>query len=91
MAPALLPNWPRPTSIISLRQEREQELAAGRGSNPALRVTRWGKLQAVSIARVDIRAMMGRIEAPILANQVLASTSAVFGWAVQQEVLPANP
>jgi hypothetical protein len=35
--------------------------------------------------------MMGRIEAPILANQVLASTSAVFGWAVQQEVLPANP
>ena len=52
---------------------------------------RWGKLQAVSIARADVKAVMARIEAPILANQVLAATSAIFSWAVREEVLPANP
>ena len=37
---------------------------------------RWGKLQAASISRADVRAMMSRIEAPVLANQVLAAVSA---------------
>ena len=48
---------------------------------------RWGKLQAASISRADVRAMMSRIEAPVLANQVLAAVSAVFSWAVKQEVV----
>ena len=52
---------------------------------------RWGKLQAASIARADVRAMMGRIEAPIVANQMLAAVSAVFCWAVKEEILAANP
>ena len=52
---------------------------------------RWGKLQAASISRADIRAMMSRIEAPVLANQVLAAVSAVFSWAVKQEVVGTNP
>jgi len=54
-------------------------------------IPRWGKLQAASITRADARTMMGRIEAPILANQVLAAASAVFSWAVKQELIGANP
>jgi integrase len=52
---------------------------------------RWGKLQAASIRRADVRAMMSRIEAPVLANQVLAAVSAVFSWAIKQEVIGTNP
>src|SRR5262249_51259958 len=51
----------------------------------------WGGLTAQSITRADVRAMMGRIDAPILANQVLASASAIFNWAVRQELLSNNP
>ena len=35
--------------------------------------------------------MMSRIEAPILANQVLAAVSAIFSWAVKEEIIGANP
>jgi integrase len=53
---------------------------------------RWGKLQASSITRADVKAMLARIEgAPVLQNQVLAAVSAVFSWAVREEILPANP
>jgi integrase len=52
---------------------------------------RWGKLQSVSIVRADVKALMARIEAPILANQVLAAVSAIFSWAIKEEKLPANP
>jgi integrase len=52
---------------------------------------RWGKLQASTISRSDVKAMMGRIEAPIAANQTLAAVSAIFTWAVREEILPANP
>jgi integrase len=52
---------------------------------------RWGKLQAASLTRADVRGMMARIEAPILANQVLAAASAIFTWAVTQEILTSNP
>jgi integrase len=52
---------------------------------------RWGKLQANSISRSDIKTMMASIEAPIVANQTLAAVSAIFTWAVREEVLAANP
>jgi integrase len=52
---------------------------------------RWGKLQASTISRSDVKALMARIEAPVLANQVLAAVSAIFTWAVREEILPANP
>ena len=52
---------------------------------------RWGKLQASTITRGDVKALMARIDAPVLANQVLASVSAVFTWATREEILPANP
>ena len=34
---------------------------------------------------------MAGIEAPIVANQTLAAVSAIFTWAVREEILPANP
>jgi integrase len=52
---------------------------------------RWGKLDAKSITRADVKALMGRIEAPVLANQILAAASAIFSWAVKQEIVAVNP
>jgi integrase len=52
----------------------------------------WGKLSANTITRSDVRAMMSKLsEAPILANQVVAAASAIFTWAVNQELLSNNP
>ena len=53
---------------------------------------RWGKIKASAITRTDVRAVMARMsEAPITANQVLASASAIFSWAIRQEILTVNP
>jgi integrase len=52
---------------------------------------RWGKLQASSITRGDVKTMMARIEAPIVANQTLAAVSAIFSWGVKEEIVTANP
>jgi integrase len=52
---------------------------------------RWGKLQATTITRGDVKQMMARIEAPIVANQTLAAVSAIFSWAVKEELVAANP
>jgi integrase len=54
-------------------------------------VPKWGNLQASAISRADVRAAVGKIAAPILANQVLAAASAIFAWAVRQEVCASNP
>jgi integrase len=51
----------------------------------------WGELDASAITRADVRAMLGKINAPVLANQVLASASAIFTWAGRQEILTSNP
>jgi integrase len=52
---------------------------------------RWGKLQASSISRTDVKAMMAAIAAPITANQVLAAVSAIFSWGVREELVGTNP
>jgi integrase len=52
---------------------------------------RWGKLQAAAVTRSDTKALMAGIEAPIVANQALAAISAVFTWAVREELVAANP
>jgi integrase len=52
---------------------------------------RWGKLDAKSITRADVRALMTHIAAPVLANQVKIAASAIFTWAVKQEIVTANP
>jgi integrase len=52
---------------------------------------RWGKLQASAVTRSDIKTMMAKIEAPIVANQTLAAVSAVFSWAMKEEIVGSNP
>jgi integrase len=52
---------------------------------------RWGKLQASTITRGDVKALMASIEAPIAANQTLAAVSAVFTWGMREEIVLANP
>jgi integrase len=54
-------------------------------------IPRWGTVDAKTITRADVRAVVSRIEAPILANQVRAAASAIFAWAVKQEVITVNP
>jgi integrase len=51
----------------------------------------WSERDASTISRSDVRAMLAKIDKPILANQVLASCGAVFSWAVKQELLATNP
>jgi integrase len=52
---------------------------------------RWAKLDIGSIRRADVKAAITAIEAPVLANQVLAVASPIFSWAVRQEIIAANP
>ena len=54
-------------------------------------IPRWGKLPASTITRSDMKAAMAAITAPVLANQVLASASAIFSWAIREELLKDNP
>jgi integrase len=54
-------------------------------------IPKWGKLQAADIARSDVKTMMARITAPIVANQTLAAASAIFAWAIREEILKINP
>ena len=54
-------------------------------------IPRWGKLTAASITRADVKAMMSRMAAPIVANQTLAAAGAIFAWAIREDILKANP
>jgi integrase len=52
---------------------------------------RWGKLAAASITRADVKQMMARIEAPVVANQTLAAISKVFTWGISEDLVTVNP
>ena len=54
-------------------------------------IPRWGNLGVGAITRADVRRVFGGIDAPVLANLVLAAASAIFSWAVKQDVVAANP
>jgi integrase len=54
-------------------------------------VPKWGSLRAADINRADMRAALAKIKAPVLANQVLASASAIFSWGMKQDILTVNP
>jgi integrase len=54
-------------------------------------IPRWGKLNAADITRTDVKVMMANIVAPVVANQVLASASAIFGWALREDIVKLNP
>jgi integrase len=47
---------------------------------------RWGSLPASIITKADVKAMMAHIKGPVVANQTLAAASAIFSWAVREEV-----
>jgi hypothetical protein len=50
---------------------------------------RWSKLQPSNITRSDVKSMMARIEAPIVANQTLAGASAIFSWGIHALGVPS--
>jgi integrase len=54
---------------------------------------RWGSLPAPIITKADVKAMMAHIKGPAAANQTLAAASAIFSWAVREEVcgVKVNP
>src|SRR5262249_32022236 len=52
---------------------------------------RWANLDAASIKRADVKALMREIDAPVMANQVLAAASAIFSFAIKEEIVLANP
>jgi len=55
-------------------------------------IPKWGKLQASAVTRADVKQMVASIEAPVLANQTLAAISALFSWAIREEIVTtANP
>jgi integrase len=51
----------------------------------------WAGRDASTLSRADVRAMLAKIDRPVLQNQVLASASAIFTWAGKQEILTNNP
>jgi integrase len=52
----------------------------------------WGNLIAQTINRSDVRSVMGKLsDVPMAANQTLKAASAIFSWAVKQELLTNNP
>jgi integrase len=55
---------------------------------------RWSRLMATEIARSHVKALVGNLtvnNGPALANQVRASVSAMFTFAVNEEVVAVNP
>src|SRR5215475_8203581 len=54
-------------------------------------IPRLGKLPAADIRRDDVKAMLARIGAPVLSNQVLAAASKIFSWAIKEEIIESNP
>lgn len=56
-------------------------------------IPKWGKLQASAISRGDVKAAMAGIASPGVVNLTLASASAIFSWAIKEEVgsVTVNP
>jgi integrase len=54
-------------------------------------IPRWGKLQAASITRADVKAVITSIAAPQVANQTLKGASAMFAWGIREEIVKVNP
>jgi integrase len=54
-------------------------------------IPKWGRLSAHTITRADVKKLMASIEAPVVANQTLAAASAIFSWAIREDLLKLNP
>jgi integrase len=53
-------------------------------------IPKWGKLQAAAITRSDVKAAMAAISSESVANQTLAAASAIFSWAIREEIAGAK-
>jgi integrase len=53
----------------------------------------WAKMRAASITRGDVKAIKANISSPTVANQTLLAASAIFSWAIREEVanVTVNP
>ncbi|MBS0536377.1 MAG: integrase family protein [Proteobacteria bacterium] len=54
-------------------------------------LARWGQLQIGAITRQDVKAAFRSIAAPMVANQTMTAASAIFNWAIREELLQLNP
>jgi integrase len=53
---------------------------------------KWGKLKADAITRSDVKAIMAAYaDTPMMANRLKAAASAIFTWAIKEDLLQANP
>ena len=74
------------------RQQAEQELAASGRAGHQISAAAMGQAgyRQHQAGRRQGRASLPS-QRPVLANQVLAAASAIFSWAVRQEIVSANP
>jgi integrase len=58
-----------------------------------LLVPKWGKMKASAITRSDVKAAFSCIKSASVANQTLAAASAIFSWAIREDVagVTVNP
>jgi integrase len=54
-------------------------------------IPRWAKLNAAAITRADVKAVFASIAAPKVANQTIAAASAIFAWAIREDIVKVNP
>ncbi len=54
-------------------------------------IPKWGKLQAADIARGDVKTMMARIAAPIVANQTWLQRQQSLLGRITEEIVKTNP
>jgi integrase len=76
---------------LKVAKERNKSWAQANALVQRHLIPPWGKRAAVSITRADVRAMMARVKSKTVANQVLASASAIFSFGVRMEVVSVNP
>lgn len=56
-------------------------------------IPRWGKMRAGDITRSDVKAALARMASPSSATQTLRAASAIFSWAIREDIggIKINP
>lgn len=56
-------------------------------------VPKWGKMKAGAVTRSDVKGAFNSIKSPSVANQTLAAASAIFSWAIREDMggVTVNP
>ena len=84
-------SWP--SNMPSTRVPRNKSWAAADRLVQRTLCSRFGKLQARSITRADIKATLSTIKAKTVVNQLLSNASAIFNFAIREEIggVTVNP